>query len=306
MKTVLVTGGSGLIGKALIKKLLAENFKVRVLSRSPKPEDKVKSYKWDIKNEYIDPEAIKGIDSIIHLAGASIGEEKWTKKRKAEIVNSRVNSANLLFKALSNNSQRLDSFISSSATGFYGAISVDHIFEENDPAHDDFMGKTCLVWEEAADQFTSLADKVVKIRTGLVLSKTGGVLSRLNPLVNYYLGSPLGSGKQYMPWIHIDDLTSIYLKALTDNNFKGTFNAVAAEHINNKEFMSELAGSMGKKIFLPAVPEFVLKIVLGEMAIIVTKGSRVSSNKLREHGFQFEYPNFRQALDSLKNGDQTV
>ena len=205
----------------------------------------------------------------------------------------------MLYDALTKSGQKIESFISSSAVGYYGAINDPHIFTENDPANDDFMGRTCLAWEDAADKFSHQNIRVVKIRTGLVLSKKGGLLAKLRPVVKAYLGSAFGSGKQYMPWIHIEDLVNIYLEALTNSNYKGAYNAVAPEHKTNTEFVNELAYSLNRKVILPSPPSFLLKMILGEMSVLLTKGSRVSSEKLVNEGFEFAYPDLKTALASL-------
>ena len=220
MNKVLITGGTGLVGTALIEKLLANNIKVAVLSRSPKKENE---YKWDIANGYIDKKAFEGVTHIIHLAGAGIADKKWSTFRKRVLINSRVASANLLFKKVQELGIKLKGFISASGIGYYGAVTVANEFKEQDTSGNDFIAKICVEWEQAAKQFEEIKVPVTILRIGIVLSEKGGALQKINtPL---FLSS-LGSGKQYMPWIHIDDLVNILFIAIEDDTFKGIYNCL--------------------------------------------------------------------------------
>lgn len=292
MYKILISGGTGLIGKHLQEKLLQKNHEVVILSRKPK---KKNEYRWDISDNYIDENAFKGITHIIHLAGAGIADKRWTTKRKKELIDSRVKSANLLFKKVKDLKIDLKGFIAASGVGFYGAVTSDKIYTEKDLPHNDFISKVCVDWENASNQFNQLNIPVTILRTGIVLSKKGGALPKINtPL---FLAA-LGSGKQYMPWIHIDDLSNLYIQSIEKNNFSGIYNAVAPEHQTNNNFTQTIAKVL-KKITLPFnVPSFVLKIILGELANILLKGSKVSSKKTVNE-YTFLYPKLKTALKQI-------
>jgi len=292
MEKILITGGTGLVGQNLTKLLLKNGFGVNILTRSP---EKNNEFKWDISENYIDKNAFENVTFIIHLAGAGIADERWTEKRKKIIIDSRVYSANLLFEKVKNLKIPLKKFISASATGFYGAITTEKIFIESDASASDFLGSVCQKWEDAAHQFEKLEIPVAILRTGIVLSKNGGALEKMKtPII-----SPLGSGEQYIPWIHIDDLCEMYTNAVQKESFTGVFNAVADNYQTSKTFSKSLAKSVGR-IYLPiAVPGFLMKLIFGEMAKILLKGSRVSSKKILETGYKFKFPSLNSALKNL-------
>jgi len=292
METVLITGGTGLVGKNLGILLRNKGYVVKTLSSKPSENN----YFWDIDKQEIDSEALQNVDHIIHLAGANIGEKYWTKKRKKLILDSRVNSAQLLFDAVKKLAVKPKTFISASAIGYYGAFTSEKRFTEKDNAATDFLGTVCNEWELAATKFETIGLRVIKVRTAVVLSPNGGALqSMMNPM-KYYFGAVLGSGKQYMPWIHIDDLCEIYCKAIEDKSMCGAYNAVAPEHITNRNFTKILAQSLNKPLLLPAIPSVILKLLLGQMSDLLLKGSRISDEKIISTGFIFKYSNIRQAI----------
>ncbi len=299
MKTVLITGGTGLVGKYLSKKLIEKGYVVATLGRASKKQSDIPNYTWNIEKNELEDGALENVDYIIHLAGANIGEKRWTSKRKKEIVDSRIDSSQLIFQKITENKHQLKAFISASAIGYYGAITTDKIFVETDQPSHDFLGETCRLWEEAANSFESLGIRTVKIRTGVVLTYQGGALAKMITPVKVGLGASIGSGKQYMPWIHIDDLCEIYLKAIEENNMHGAFNAVAPEHKTNREFSETLTKVLKKKVWFPSIPAFILKIIFGKMSELILNGSRVSSNKLIKEGFQFKFPDLKSALEDL-------
>ncbi len=299
METVLITGGTGLIGSHLIKKLREKGYNIALLSRTANPAGSIPIYLWDPAKNEIDIAALASADYIIHLAGAGIGDKRWTKNRRQLIADSRIKTGELILNNVLESGKKLKAFISASGIGYYGTISSDKIFNENDPPSNDFLGEVCRKWEEMADRFKESGIRTVKIRTGVVLSDKGGALGRITTAVKMGIGSPLGTGRQYIPWIHIDDLCNLYLKAVEDPLMTGTWNAVAPEHISNMEFMRILAKVLGKPFFFPAVPSFVLKILLGKMSGIILKGSRVSAGKLISSGYNFEYPDLGNALKNL-------
>lgn len=301
MNTILITGGSGLIGRYLSDRLEKIGYTIRILSRQNKEDDRFSYYRWNIKESYIDPAALDNVDVIIHLSGAGIADKRWTKKRKAEIIESRTKGAQLLLNQLKKRNQKLKAFISASGIGYYGAVTNDHKYIESDPPSEDFIGETCRLWEEEASNFVDIAERIIKVRTGLVLARDGGFLSRLAPFLRLNLLSSLGSGKQFMPWIHIEDLVSIYIYCLEKEGIKGAINAVSEEDINNKDFTNTLVKSYNKKVILPAVPAFALKIVLGEMSSILLEGSKVSPQLIIDKGFRFQFKKLELALTSLQN-----
>ena len=296
-KNVLISGGSGFIGKQLTNLLIEKGYSVSILSRSKKQNTvNVSYYQWDISAHSIEMEAVLKADYIIHLAGENIAEKRWTKDRKEAIVRSREESTQLIYDVLKKNNKKLDAFVSASGIGIYGAINGSIICSENTPAEDDFLGTTCQKWENAADIIGSLDIRTVKIRTGLVLGKEDGFLKKLTPIFKFRLGSALGSGKQYMPWIHINDLCNIYLEALNNAIMEGAYNAAISDNTTNTIFSKTLAKIYGYSIWLPNVPTFILKLALGEMAQIVLKGRRVSSEKIEKTGFKFKFTNLEEAL----------
>jgi uncharacterized protein len=300
--SVLITGGSGLIGRFLTSALLSEGYTVSHLSRNGGCDGKVRVFKWNPENKFIDPRAFEGVDYLIHLAGVNIGEKRWTRKRKKEIVTSRVASAEFLYEIISGNNIHLKAFISASAAGYYGSVTTDRIFSEVDPPSEDFLGTTCRLWEERADLFARIGIRTVKIRTAVVLEKSDSALTRLMMPARFGLAIRLGSGRQYFPWIHIDDLCKIYVKALKDEMMHGPYNAVAPEHLSHNDLVRTMAAVMGIPFFLPPVPGWMIRAVLGEMSDIVLKGSRISCEKIIKAGYIFRFDKIDGALKNVIAG----
>ncbi|HYF33077.1 MAG TPA: TIGR01777 family oxidoreductase [Chitinophagaceae bacterium] len=309
MSTILITGGTGLIGTALTKMLIENDHSVIVLTR-----DKTKHQQqhpnishalWDIPSQTIDIGAVKKADRIIHLAGANVAGKRWTKKRKKEIVDSRVQSAKLLVKALQENENKVRSVFTASGIGWYGpdnpAVVERGGFVETDPAADDFLGQTCLQWEQSLEPVTAMGKRLAKFRQGIVLSNEGGALQEFKKPMRTGIAAILGSGRQIMSWIHIQDLCRLYLHALEHEQLHGAYNAVAHQPVSNKTFMMELAKRERGKFALPMhVPSFILKLVLGEMSIEVLKSTTVNNEKTRHTGFKFLYPSIEAALNQLQ------
>ncbi|MBO6515301.1 MAG: TIGR01777 family oxidoreductase [Bacteroidia bacterium] len=296
---VLITGGSGLIGRSIGQLLVNRGYSVSILSRTKREHGKFRFYQWNLGDAFIEPEAIQNANYIVHLAGENIGEKRWTHERKKQIIESRTESARLLHRYVAQYNPNLKAFITSSAIGYYGAITTDTIFKETDKAGTDFLGEICSKWEAAADAFQTDGIRTVKIRTGVVLTPQGGPLAKMVLPAKLGFGSGLGSGKQYLPWIHIHDLCQIFLKAIEDDQLKGIYNGVAPEHVTNNEFNRVLAKALKKPFWAPNVPTFVLKLIFGEMATIFLNGSRISSDKIRETGVEFQYPELSEALQNL-------
>jgi uncharacterized protein len=297
--SVLITGGSGLIGKYLTTSLLEKGYRVSLLSRKAAKGENVISFLWDPEKNIVDTDAFKDVDFIVHLAGANIGEERWTEKRKEEILDSRVHSAGFLFETVQKLGINLKGYISASASGIYGSVTSERIFSEADPPAGDFLGTVCKSWEESADLFAKAGIRTVKIRTAVVLERSDSALSKLMMPAKFGFLVQTGSGKQYMPWIHINDLINIYVKAIEDPLMSEAYNAVAPQHVTHKEFMKVLGAKMKKPVFPVPVPEFVLRTFLGEMSDVVLKGSRISDRKIISSGYNFNFGTLEDALDQI-------
>ncbi|MCB9185898.1 MAG: TIGR01777 family protein [Flavobacteriales bacterium] len=299
MAHILITGGSGSIGRRLINKLREHGHSVAVIGRSIHKSLDVPSFTWDLQKGTLDERALKDVTHIIHLAGAGIADKPWSPSRKQEIIESRVKPLQLLSDVLKKRNQRIEAIISSSAVGYYGAVTSEKIFTEDDAPANDFLGSTCKMWEAAVQSFKPVADREVRVRTGIVLMKGGGALPKLATPVRFGVGAAIGSGKQWMPWIHIDDMTSIYLHAVENNHMHGAYNAVALESATQSKFIQKIGKSLNRPVFLPSVPKFLVSTVMGEMAKVVTEGSRVSSQKIMDAGFEFKHPQLQEALNDL-------
>lgn len=298
-KKVLITGGTGLVGRHLVSLLEKNKYQVALLSRRAGKSEDERVFQWNPTKGEIDQNAAEFAENIIHLAGAGIADKRWTKKRKDEILNSRAKTAELLSDWIRSLKFKPNAFISASAVGYYGAITSDTIFNEDDNPADDFLGKTCEFWEAEADRFALADIRTVILRLGIVLDNQGGALPKMLKPFKMGLGAVLGSGKQYMPWVHLEDVGNMFLRALEDPGLKGTYNAVAPQQINNIEFTETLSRILGKKIFLPPVPPFALKLLMGEMSNIVLEGSRVSGKKIISSGYKFKFTDLEQALIDL-------
>ncbi|NEM98172.1 TIGR01777 family oxidoreductase [Pontibacter burrus] len=295
---ILITGGSGMIGTRLSEMLIDQGYEVAHLSRTPSKFSKYKTFRWDLRESYIDENAITYADYIIHLAGAGVADEKWTEERKREILKSRVDSARLLYDCLQKSEHHVKGFISASAIGIYGD-SGDQLVSEESILADDFLAEVCKAWEASSWQVRELGLRTVIFRLGIVLSNLGGALPQLARPVKLMAGAPLGSGKQYMSWIHIDDACRLFIKAIEDTQFEGVYNAVAPHPVTNKEFTRELADVMHRPLVLPKVPEFALNLMLGQKSGVVLDSQRVSANKVLQTGFTFEYNYLDEALESF-------
>jgi uncharacterized protein (TIGR01777 family) len=288
---VLIGGGSGLIGTRLTEMLLQNGHQVRHLGRKAK-DGQVKTFEWDIHKKTIDELAFDGVDVVINLGGANISGHRWTKAYKEEMLISRTGSTQLIVDVLKKrNGIR---FIAGTAIGYYGFGNETHWFKETDPAGSDFMAQLTVAWEKVANQ---IGDAAI-IRTGIVISSHGGAVEEMARPIRFYVGSPLGSGKQVVSWIHLDDECRIIMHVI-ENNLSGVFNAVAPEPATNEEITKEIARKLHKPLWLPNVPAFVLQIVLGQMAEAVLNGSRVSSEKIQSTGFKFQYPTIGSALGDV-------
>jgi uncharacterized protein len=301
MATVVITGGTGLIGQALTKALIQKGYEIIILSRHKKQQPGLRLAEWDPGKGTFEPQAIEKADFIIHLAGANVAEKRWTKARKKEILESRTKSSALIVQALHNTSNKVRAVVSASATGWYGPdqqIPNPKPFREEDPPATDFLGATCRQWEESISGVQQLNKRLVILRTGIVLSNDGGAYKEFKKPMRFGFATILGTGRQVLSWIHIDDLVNLYVHAVENTNMRGVYNAVAPEPVSNRALIKTMAASAGAPVRLP-VPALVLKALLGEMSIEVLKSFTVSARKTSETGFTFQYPTIQQAVQQL-------
>ncbi len=329
MATIMITGGTGTVGKRLTEMLLKKGHSVIIVGRSGNPKQPPKDdansnnlnltyAQWNIDAQTIDEWAIQQADYIIHLAGAGVADKRWSDARKKEIADSRINSCALIVKALSSIPNKVKGVISASAIGWYGPDNHDGAdnveggeltagankigFTEEANPYPDFLGNTCKAWEASITPVTALGKRLVILRTGIVLSNNGGALVEFKKPLLFKTAAILGSGNQMISWIHVDDLCNQYIYAIENEQMNGVYNAVAPNPVSNKTLTIELAKKICGSFYIPFyVPAFVLKIVLGEMSIEVLKSAIVSSSKIENAGFQFAYPTIDSALQQLTN-----
>jgi len=295
---ILITGGSGLIGKGLTELLLAKGYTVSHLSRKPGKDKRIKSYQWNVELGHIDDRCLNGVDTIIHLAGSGIADKRWTKKRKKDLIDSRTQSIGLIYDLMRRKPNLVKHVISASATGYYSNRG-DELLTEDSPAAKDFLGYCCVMWEQAVDNGKDLNLRIVKLRTGVVLSKKGGALPPLALPIKFGIGTALGTGKQWIPWIHIKDAIDMYLYAIENTTLQGVYNMVAPNPVTNKQLTKAVAKQLRRPYWLPNIPSFVLKALFGKMSLVVLGSTKVSAEKIKNAGFQFEYPELVEALKEI-------
>lgn len=303
-KTVLLTGGTGLIGTRLTELLQQKGYAVGLLVRDSTPKNRIPSgvstYAWDVRRGQIDDRALGAADYLIHLAGAGIADERWTDERKREILESRTKSTALLAEGLRRIAHLPQSFVSSSAIGYYGADTGAEWMSEQYTPGIDFMADVCVAWEAAADAVAALGIRTVKLRTGIVLSEKGGALAKLAAPIRKGVGAPLASGKQFQSWIHLDDVCRIYIEAMENQTWSGAYNAVGPNPVTNEVLTQTTAAVLRRPLWLPNVPEWALRTWFGEMAVVVTGGNYVLNQRIRlETDFQYRFPELRPALEDL-------
>ncbi|GHB85237.1 TIGR01777 family oxidoreductase [Persicitalea jodogahamensis] len=298
-KNVLITGGTGLIGRRLTEMLLERGYLVSYLSRSEKTYPDVSVYHWDIEKEAVDPRALDSMDYLIHLAGAGIADERWTDERKKVIVKSRTESIELLARIMKAQGQRPKAFVSSSAVGYYGADTGGVKHTEQSPPGDDFLAEVTVKWEASADHVKDLGVRTVKLRTGVVLSDKSGALPKIAAPARFGLGAPLGDGDQWMSWIHIDDMCRLYIEALENESWEGVYNGVASPPVTNAELTKLISQVLHRPQWIPKVPEFALDLAFGEMAEVVLGSSYVENARLRTTDFKYEFPDLEGTLQDL-------
>lgn len=307
MPTVVITGGTGMVGQQLTRLLVEKGYEVLLMSRRSGEMQvgaiSIRLVQWNLQQQTIDADAIRKADHIIHLAGAGVADKRWTARRKQEILDSRIQSSRLIVKALKEIPNTVQSVISASAIGWYGpdeANITSGSFTEEMPAYNDYLGNTCKAWEESITPVSVLGKRLVKLRIGIVLSETGGALAEFKKPLKGGIAAILGSGKQIISWVHVQDLCNMFLFALENRTMEGSFNAVAPNPVSNKVLTLTLARQKNGSWYIPFyVPALLLKLMLGEMSIEVLKSTTVSSRKIEGEGFEFEYPHIEIALRNL-------
>lgn len=297
---LLITGATGLVGKKLVALLLQQGHNIHYLSTSKNKIQSLPNYKgfyWDIQQGEIDASCIEGVEVIVHLAGATIAK-RWTKAYKIEIVESRVNSANLLYHLLKDSNHTVKQFISASGTAIYPE-SIDKLFDEStEEREESYLSKVVQEWEAAADQFNNYNIKVCKLRTGVVLDGKEGALPEMAKPIQMGVGANMGNGKQMQSWIHIDDLVQLYSFAI-QQQLAGVYNAVSPNPVSNAVLTKAIAKVLHKWLFLPNIPRFMMDLLLGEMDYLLFSSKNLSANKIQKEGFVFHFPNIDKALENI-------
>lgn len=297
MSHFLITGGTGLVGSALTAMLRREGHTVSYLSRRAKKADGIVHYAWDPAAGLLDEEALTQADYVIHLAGANVGDKPWTAARKQEILDSRTQGTALLNQKLRTVPHRIQAVIAATAIGIYGDRGEQTVHEDTEPGRG-FLAAVCVEWEKGLDELASVT-RLVRLRVGVVLAREGGALPKMAQPVRMFAGAALGSGRQYISWIHLEDLCRLFVLAATDTRWHGNYNAVAPNPVTNAQLTRHIADTLQRPLLLPPVPAFVLRLMLGEMADIVLEGQRVSAQKVLDTGFRFKYPAASEAVQSL-------
>jgi uncharacterized protein (TIGR01777 family) len=294
---VLITGGTGLIGKRLTELLLQKGYEVVLLSRDKNSRSKVKVYQYDVEKDYIEEGALANTSHLIHLAGAGVADERWTEKRKKIILDSRTKTIELIAGKLQHENIKLKSFVSASGSSYYGEDSGDKQNTERDPPGRDFLSHVTIEWEKAADLIARLGIRTVKLRTGIVLSKDGGALPQMSLPARFGFGAPLGSGKQWVSWIHLDDMCRMYMEALENESWEGAYNAIAPGPITNEHLTKLICKALDRPQWLPNVPAFALRLAFGEMANVVLGSSYLINERIaRETSFTYQFTDPESAI----------
>ncbi|MFN7913605.1 MAG: TIGR01777 family oxidoreductase [Bacteroidota bacterium] len=299
MAKILISGGSGLVGKKLTASLLNQKHEVVWLSRTEDLTAKVKKYKIDLNANYINKAAFENVTHIVHLAGAGIADRRWTDNYKKEIIDSRVKSLELIHNCIIHNQIPIKQLVGASAIGYYGGRQSKNLITETSEPHDDFLSQSCVEWENSYKPFINANIPTSIVRIGVVLDKDGGAYRKMATPFKLGFGCAIASGEQFFPWIHCADVVGIFEHLLFKNTSPGVFNAVSPGTITNSEFSKELAKSFHKKIWLPNVPKAILQLIMGEGAAMVTEGLAISSEKIRKDGYIFQYPNIQNAVANL-------
>ena len=299
MPTILIGGGSGLVGKRLSELLITKGYTVLHLSRHRNLEAKIPTYQWDINARTIDEEAVERADFVINLAGAGIADKRWTAARKELIIESRVKTTALLRDSMQKQSNKPKAFLSAAAVGYYGDRGADWVDENSEAGDDGFLVESCLAWEKAIQTVANTGIRTLTYRIGVVVSTKGGALSKMMFPAKVGLSSVIGSGEQYMSWIHIDDLCQMFVKGIEDEKIEGIFNAVAPNPASNRVFTKTLAEVLHRPALMLPAPTSILRLAMGEMADVVLTGNRVSTEKMVKAGFTFKFPELAAAFQDV-------
>lgn len=298
MAIVLITGGTGLIGRALTRALRAEGHEVRILGRRAGTSEGAPILTWEPSRNTMDRSTLEGVEHIVHLAGAGIADKRWTAARVKVLIDSRAASALLLLGETMAQGLRPSSFVSAAGINYYGAVTNDHVFHEDDPPGKDTIGWISSEWEAAVDTWADHC-RTVKLRTPIVLASEGGALPKLAAPVRWGLGAALGTGRQWMPWVHIDDLVRIYMKALFDPGMHGPYNVDSGHYVRNVDMMRAISKALGRPFLLPAIPGWILRSAMGDLSSILLEGSRTTNARLRGAGYVFKHTDLDKALADL-------
>ena len=297
---VLITGATGLIGSAIVKQCHDKNIIVHYLTTSKhklKNDPLYKGFYWNPENGEIDSTCFEDVETIINLSGATISQ-RWTKKHKKEILESRIKALTVLRNALSKQNHQVKHLISASGIGAYPS-SLTNYYDESYPATSEtFLGQVVREWEEAANSFDALGIKIAKLRIGLVLSEKGGALTEMAKPIRYFVGAAFGNGEQWQSWIHINDLAHLFVFVM-EHQLEGIYNAVAPNPVTNSELTKSIARTLNKPLFLPNIPKVLMKLILGEMHLLLFESQRVCCKKIENKGFHFKYNNVDSALIDL-------
>jgi uncharacterized protein (TIGR01777 family) len=299
MKKILLVGGTGLIGKQLVNKLFATGYEVVLLTRNKSKIDNKNFFYWNFENQEIDIDAFKNVDIIINLAGENISNSRWTNAQKFKIEKSRVVATNFLFETVKSNNFSIETYVSASAIGFYGTYNSINEFSESDLAGNDFLASVCEKWEKAANKFSVIAQRVIILRTAVVLSKNYSAFQKLIQSLMFRTIVILGNGKQQVPFIHIDDLVAMYIFVIENQIINGIYNAVSPCQNSNAELMQEIKNQNNKFVFVVKIPNFILKLMFGEMSSILLYGSKINSRKIESEGFEFKFKTLKQNINNL-------
>jgi len=299
MSTVLIAGGSGLIGRRLSELLVAKQYDVIHLSRSKKNNYPYPVYLWDVNQQTIDEEAVERADYIINLAGDGIVGARWSAARKKRIIESRTKTTELLRATMDKLGKKPNAYIASSAIGYYGNTGETLVDEDTPPSGKGFLSTSCIEWEESINPLFETDIRTIVIRIGIVLSTKGGAMEKMLISFNFFTGTYFADGKQWYSWIHIDDLCGLFINAIEDNSIEGIYNGVSPNPARNKELIRAIGKAKKIPFSMVPTPAFALRLAMGEMADTILSSSRISAQKAEQAGFNFQYPTLDTAIPDL-------